>query len=118
MFPGHEWAFNFSITELSIFGAERLQTIAQKLYQQQDPRDIFFKRKPYHFIEQKYGYLLSIHLPFLTDEDVSVSQNGDELIIQAKNRRRNLFLPKFLAYYKVTNSQVMDGKLLVRFEKF
>jgi arsenite-transporting ATPase len=100
-----------------VFGPERLQAFAQKLYQEQDPRQIFFKRKPYHFIEQKYGYLLSIHLPFLKEEDVSVSQHGDELIIQAKNRRRNLFLPKFLAYYKVTNSQVMDGKLLVRFEK-
>jgi arsenite-transporting ATPase len=100
-----------------VFGPERLQAFAQQLYQEKDPRQIFFKRKPYHFIEQKYGYLLSIHLPFLKEEDISVSQNGDELIIQAKNRRRNLFLPKFLAYYKVTNSQVVDGKLLVRFEK-
>jgi arsenite-transporting ATPase len=100
-----------------IFGPERLQEFAEKLYDSKDPRDIFFKRKPYHFIEQKYGYLLTIHLPFVKDEDVSVTQNGDELIIQAANRRRNLFLPKFLAYYKVTNSQVMDGQLLVRFEK-
>ena len=100
-----------------IFGPDRLHDFAEKLYDEKDPRDIFFKRKPYHFIEQKYGYLLTIHLPFVKDEDVSVAQNGDELIIQAANRRRNLFLPKFLAYYKVTNSQVMDGQLLVRFEK-
>ncbi|MBN1221390.1 MAG: ArsA family ATPase [Anaerolineae bacterium] len=100
-----------------VFGPERLQAIAQELYQQQDPQQIFFRRKPYHFIERNYGYLLTIHLPFLHNDDVSVSQNGDELIIQAKHRRRNLFLPKFLAYYRVTNSQVMDGQLLVRFEK-
>jgi arsenite-transporting ATPase len=100
-----------------IFGSDRLRDFAERLYDERDPRDIFFKRKPYHFIEQKYGYLLTIHLPFVKDEDVSLSQNGDELIIQAANRRRNLFLPKFLAYYKVTNSQVMEGQLLVRFEK-
>lgn len=100
-----------------VFGAERLRAIGQELYQGQDPQQIFFRRKPYHFIERDYGYLLSIHLPHLTENDVSVSQNGDELIIQAKNRRRNLFLPKFLAYYRVTSSQVMDGQLLVRFEK-
>jgi arsenite-transporting ATPase len=100
-----------------VFGAERLRAIGQELYQGQDPQQIFFRRKPYHFIERDYGYLLSIHLPHLTENDVAVSQNGDELIIQAKNRRRNLFLPKFLAYYRVTSSQVMDGQLLVRFEK-
>lgn len=36
---------------------------------------------------------------------------------QVKNRRRNLFLPSFLAYYRVTNTQLMGDRLLVRFEK-
>ncbi len=100
-----------------VFGDSRLQDIAEQLYQDQDPRQLFYKKNPYHFIEQKQGYLLSVHLPFLKDEEVTVNQNNDELIIQAKSRRRNLFLPKFLAYYQVTNSQMMDGRLLVRFEE-
>jgi hypothetical protein len=53
----------------------------------------------------------------LKDQEVTVTQHGDELIINARNRRRNLFLPKFLAYYRVVHSQMMDGRLLVRFEK-
>ncbi len=100
-----------------VFGPDRLRQIVKELYQKQDPRQVFFNEKPYHFIEQKQGYLLSIHLPFLKDEDVTVTQHSDELIIHAKNRRRNLFLPKFLAYYRVAHSQMMDGRLLVRFEK-
>jgi arsenite-transporting ATPase len=100
-----------------IFGFDSLREIAKELYQEQDPRQVFFKEKPYHFIEQKQGYLLSVRLPFLEKEDVSVTQHGDELVIQAKNRRRNLFLPQFLAYYQVTNTQFMNGRLLVRFEK-
>jgi len=100
-----------------VFGPDRLGQIVDRLYQQQDPRQVFFNEKPYHFIEQKQGYLLSIRLPFLQDKDVTVTQHGDELIIQAKNRRRNLFLPKFLSYYRVAHSQLMDGRLLVRFEK-
>jgi arsenite-transporting ATPase len=94
-----------------------LQEIASQLYQGQDPRQLFYNKSPYHFIERDQGYLLSLNLPFLTDDDVTVSQNGDELIIQAKSRRRNLFLPKFLAYYRVVHSQMMNGRLLVRFEK-
>jgi hypothetical protein len=53
----------------------------------------------------------------LKDEEVKAWQTGDELIIEARNQRRNLFLPKFLGYYTVTSSQMMDGRLLVRFEK-
>lgn len=100
-----------------VFGSERLREIAGQAYGDQDPRQIFYHKSPYHFIEQKQGYLLSIDLPFLTEAEVSVKQLGDQLVIQAKKRRRNLFLPKFLAYYQVTSSQMMDGRLLVRFEK-
>jgi arsenite-transporting ATPase len=99
-----------------VFGLDRLRAIGN-LYADDDPRRVFYQNKPYHFIERGNGYLLSIHLPFLKDQEVSVRQNADELIIEAKGRRRNLFLPKFLGYYTVTNSQLMDGRLLVRFEK-
>jgi arsenite-transporting ATPase len=100
-----------------VFGPERLRQIVAQLYGEQDPRQLFYTQKPYHFIEQKGGYLLSISLPFLEKEDVSVTQHGDEVIIQARNRRRNLFLPQFLAYYRLTHSQMMNGRLLIRFEK-
>lgn len=100
-----------------VFGLDRLRSIADNLYGERDPRDGFSTQEPYQFIEQRNGYLLSIHLPFLKDKDIIVTQKEDELIIQAKDRRRNLFLPKFLALYEVTNSQMMDDRLLVRFEK-
>ena len=100
-----------------VFGAERLRTIGQGLYNGGDPREVLYQNKPYHFIERSDGYLLSIHLPFLKDKDVSVRQHKDELIIEAGGRRRNLFLPKFLGYYTAASHQMMDGRLLVRFEK-
>ena len=100
-----------------VFGPDRLRQIVTELYQDQDPRKVFYAQKPYHFIQQQDGYLLSIQLPFLKQQEVSVNQFGDELVIQAKNRRRNLFLPQFMAYYRVTHTQMMDGRLLIRFEK-
>ncbi|MCB9076252.1 MAG: ArsA family ATPase [Anaerolineaceae bacterium] len=109
--------FKMSHQGHEVFGLDRLRAIAANLYGDCNPRDSFSTAEPYQFIEQPNGYLLSIHLPFLKNEDVTVTQKDDELIIQAKDRRRNLFLPKFLALYKVTNSQMMDDRLLVRFEK-
>lgn len=100
-----------------VFGLERLRDIVTQLYGEQDPRQVFFNEKPYEFSEQKKGYLLTIRLPFLEQGDVSVVQRDDELIIQVKDHRRNLFLPKFLIDYQVTHTEIMNGKLLVRFEK-
>lgn len=100
-----------------VFGLEKLRDIATQLYGEQDPCQIFFSEKPYEFSEQKKGFLLTIRLPFLEQGDVSVSQREDELIIQVKDRRRNLFLPKFLVDYQVVHTEVSEGKLQVRFEK-
>ncbi len=100
-----------------VFGLERLRNVATELYGDHDPRQIFLNEKPYKFVEQQHGYLLMIRLPSLEEGDISIKQHDDELVIQAKNRRHNLFLPKFMAYYKVTNYQMVKGQLLVRFEK-
>lgn len=100
-----------------VFGLDRLREIVGPLYREQDPRQIFFDQKPYQFSEQKNGYLLTIRLPFLAEDDVSVTHHGDELIIQLKNQRRILFLPKFLVYYQVAETGVEDGELRIRFEK-
>ena len=45
-----------------VFGADRLRKIVAELYQGEDPRQVFYHKKPYHFIEQQQGYLLSIQL--------------------------------------------------------
>ncbi len=99
-----------------VFQMPLLREIGQKLYGDRDPTEIFFKEKPYKLTPEDGSYLLEVHLPFLSKEDVSVLQYGDEMVIQAKSQRRNFFLPKFLAYYNATDAKLEEGWLRVRFE--
>jgi len=100
-----------------VFGLERLRVIAKKLYAERDPTEVFFKERPYQLKPQDGGYLLKIRLPFLDKGEVSVIQYGDELVLQVRNQRRNLFLPRFLAHYSASEAQLEDGWLKVRFKK-
>jgi arsenite-transporting ATPase len=56
-----------------------------------------------------------MHLPFLDPEELEVMQYGEELVLQVHNKRRNFFLPRFLAYYEAQGGQLEDGWLKVRF---
>lgn len=100
-----------------VVGIARLQEIAEELYQERDPAGSFFTEKPYRLTAQNGTYLLEVHLPFLGEGDVSVLQYGDELVIQVKGQRRNLFLPKFLGFYAAIDARLEEGWLRVRFEK-
>jgi len=100
-----------------VFGIPLLRELGERLYGEKDPAEILFKEKPYRFSAQDGAYLLEIHLPFLGKEEVSALQYGDELVIQVRNQRVHLFLPRFLAYYSVTGAHLEDGWLRVRFEK-
>ncbi len=100
-----------------VFGLPRLRVIGEKLYPKRDPTEVFLREKPYRLTQQDGGYLLEIHLPFLEKGEVSVLQYGDELVIQVRNQRRNLFLPRFLAYYIAAEARLEDGWLRVRFAR-
>lgn len=102
------------------FGSSSLQKIGQLLYEdpKRDPTAIFSRERPYRLtkMDENGRYLLEVRLPFLEKGDVSVMQYGDELVLQAKSRRRNLFLPRFLAHYSANEARLEGGWLRVRFD--
>ncbi|MBI4454728.1 MAG: ArsA family ATPase [Acidobacteria bacterium] len=100
-----------------VFGTRLLRQIGERLYEQKDPTTIFVKERSYLLKAQNGAYLLEIHLPLLQKGDVSVTQYGDELVIQVRNQRRNFFLPKFLAYYTASSARLQEGWLRVHFDK-
>ena len=99
-----------------VYGLKLLERIGNTLYGDKDPAQIFCD-EPTYKLEQdgENSYILEIRTPFLSQADVEVRHHGDELTIQAKNRQRIIFLPKFLAYYQLEDFSVTDSKLRIRF---
>lgn len=100
-----------------VFGLEQLVLIGELLYEAKDPAAIF-NMDPVYQLEQKNGhYILKIHLPFIEMGDLSVNRFGDQLVLQIKNQRRNLFIPSFLNYYEMGEYHLDNGWLYITFNK-
>jgi len=85
------------------------------VYGENDPTQVFFKERPYRISSKDGDYLFEIYLPFARKEEVSVLQYGDELILQVRSERRNIFLPSFLAFYYIKEATLADNWLKVLF---
>lgn len=101
-----------------VFGLDLLERIADAMYGEDgDPAELLYSEPTYQVTAENGDYYLDIKLPFLEAEEVKVEQFGDQLVIQVHNQRRNYLLPQFLTYYEMTESELSEGWLSVKFEK-
>lgn len=98
-----------------VFGAERLSRVADAMYADDDPTAVLYDEPTFKVEEEGENYILQLRLPFIEDEDVSVRQAGDQLVVQIANQRRNYLLPNFLSYYTLSEHALRDGWLRVVF---
>ncbi len=99
-----------------VLGQELLRRVAESLYGDRDPTEIFFSQQNYRVRPDGKDYVLEIHLPFLENGELRADQYGDQLVIQYKNQRRNYSLPNFLRFYRKTKASVENRWLRIRFQ--
>jgi arsenite-transporting ATPase len=88
--------FSLPLYQKEIVGFEALEELAQVLYNQANPVEIFCRRKPIEVEKLDGSYTLSLHLPFIEKKDVQLSQKGEELLIKVGAFKRNILLPRLL----------------------
>ena len=98
-----------------VFGLELLGEIGRGLYPTRDPADVFYDEPTYRLRELDGGYALQLRLPFVGEDEVTAEQFGDGLVVQVGNQRRNVLLPRFLAYYHLDAAHLDDGWLHAHF---
>jgi arsenite-transporting ATPase len=98
-----------------VFGTERLDRIADAMYEDGDPTAVLHDEDTFRVREEDDAYVIEIRLPFVEDEDVSVRHRGDQLVVQVANQRQNYILPNFLSYFTMTEHTLDEGWLQVRF---
>ncbi len=100
-----------------VFGMELLTEIGDSVYGELNPAAVFHYEKPLEVINIENGYQVKLKIPFIKEEDFELKQFGDELIISLQNRRKNIFLPKFANYMKMTSHSYENPWLTIELKR-
>ncbi len=100
-----------------VFGIALLEQIGESIYGDLTPSDVFHLEKPLEVIDIENGYRVKLKIPFIKESDFELQQFGDELIISLQNRRKNIFLPKFANYMKMTSYSYENPWLTIELKR-
>jgi len=103
--------------EDEVVGQERLEILSHLIYGDTDPIRVFYKEKPYEFIEENGGYIIRLKAPFLTKEGLSVLKSEGEIIVRWKNFKSHVLLPRRLRDYEPKGAKIEDGYLKIFLSK-
>lgn len=97
-------------------GLDGLRDAAEELYEDADPSCVLARTEPASLREREGAFELSLAMPFFDKRDLDVLQDGDALVVAAKNQRRRIELPEAVRGRDVSGARYEDGRLVVRFE--
>lgn len=102
--------------EHEMVGEEMLRRLAEHLFDEKsDPTKFFFEGQAQQVFKRGENYILSLKLPFTSQEDIKLMQTGDDLIIEVGWHRRNIVLPTSLARYNAVDAVFVGDALEVTF---
>jgi len=102
-------------SDSEVVGLHRLQTLADTLFGDRDPGQIFFVGKTQEIIEEGEDLVLILPLPYVELDKVKLTKRADELFISIGNFKRELLLPAALTHREASGADFVDGVLQIRF---
>lgn len=112
--------FYLPLKKSELRGCKMLVDTGKELFmelreRERNSEDILFSEKIYEVIKTEEGYTLCIKMPFVDKKELSLSQNGDEILLGIKNEKRSFILPSKLLSREILGAKYNEGKLEVRF---
>lgn len=105
--------FKLEMQNNEINGKESLEKIAKILYQNINPIEIFCQTEAFKMDDINGTRILSIKLPFLKAENISVKKEKDDIIISLLNERRRFHLPDKLKTRKISSYSYENSELKI-----
>ena len=105
------------LLEQEVVGLPMLCAMAEALYGERDPTEVFFRGRAQQIEGENGRYVLTLSLPFIAKGDISLLKSGDELIIHVGSYKRNIILPRTLAGLVVTEAKFDEERLRVTFDQ-
>lgn len=96
-------------------GPRLLEEMACAVFGDGDPTAVLFEEKPMEVRKEGRGYALYLRLPFADKEGIQVFAQGDELVVQVDNQRRNIVLPRTLSSRRLLGAAFQERRLRVAF---
>lgn len=101
-----------------MMGPDKLDALAETIFGDSDPADIYATESPMRFSSEKECHVLSLKLPFATKGEVELYRSNDtSLIVQVGSHKRNIDLPLVLKDAELTGAEMRDDTLRIKFGK-
>ncbi|GCE27182.1 arsenic-transporting ATPase [Dictyobacter alpinus] len=98
-----------------ILGIEALGKLADTIFADQDPTQIFHRGPVQEIIQQGDSYILRLPLPHVEMDKVVMSKKGDEMVVEIGNFKRDITLPAVLANQEATVAKFVNNALEIHF---
>ena len=108
--------FKLELQAEEIHGKDSLEKIARLLYKTINPAEIFCQTESFKIEEVNGTRILTIHLPFAKEENISVIKEKYDIIISLLNETRRFHLPDKLKTRKISEYSYKNGELKINMD--
>jgi arsenite-transporting ATPase len=98
-----------------ILGVNQLGALAQTIFGDTDPTQIFYRGPVQEVTQQGEEYILRLPLPHVEMDKVLMTRKGDEMIIEIGNFKREITLPNVLTNQEATVARFVNKALEIHF---
>ena len=102
-----------------IYGAEKLDLIADMIYGDTDPTVLYATESPMRFETADGMDLLHLKMPFFEKKDIELLKpTEDTIVVHIGNQKRSINLPLTISKEELLGAELKDGVLTIRFKRW
>ncbi len=98
-----------------ILGITQLGKLAETIFGDEDPTQVFYRGPIQEIIHQGDSYILRLPLPHVEMDKVLMTKKGDEMTIEIGNFKRDITLPTVLVNQEATVAKFVNKALEIHF---
>jgi arsenite-transporting ATPase len=98
-----------------ILGVEKLSELAQEIFGDRDPTQVFYRGPVQEVTREGDMYVLRLPLPHVEMDKVVMTKKGDEMIVEIGNFKRDITLPAVLASQEAVRARFINKALEIHF---
>lgn len=107
--------FRIPMIESEVHGLPMLKRIGEAAFVNHDAAAVLFMGNVQEIKKQGESYSLELVIPFVQKDQLHLSQNGDDLTVQAGQFKRKVLLPRMVLGRPIVGARFADQKLIISF---